>query len=230
MAQDGPNLSPINTASTLVSNTFQVQTGSPDSILATVDNPFPFGINAPPRRNVDPPFFYGKLIVARKPAYPLPHVQQWNIAIERQVGNTSSLMLAYAGSKGTNLLLQGFATVSNINLNHISDKYFSMGSAVGTGAQEEGTTARLRCRSPRQGGLHAQAATRLADPRAAASDLRVIAMGDRTRRAAAWHAGEMLQASHRLQPRQEWERIKRVRDAKAMQDGFIENKGLLEQA
>jgi hypothetical protein len=130
MAQDGPNLSPINTASTAVSNTFQVQTGSPSSILATVDNPLPFGINAPPRRNVDPGFFYGKLIVARNPGYSLPYVQQWNIAIERQLGNSASLSLAYAGSKGTNLELQGFATVSNINLNQIPDQYFSLGSAA----------------------------------------------------------------------------------------------------
>ncbi len=130
LAQDGPNLSPINAASTQVSNTFQVQTGSPDSILATVDNPFPFGINQPPRRNVDPGFFYGKLIVARKPGYDLPYVQQWNAAIERQFGRDSALTLAYAGSKGSNLLLQGFATVSNINLNQIPDQYFSMGSAA----------------------------------------------------------------------------------------------------
>jgi hypothetical protein len=130
LAQDGPNLSPVNAASTAVNNTFQVQTGSPDSILTTVDNPFPFGINQPPRRNVDPGFFYGKLIVARKPGYPLPYVQQWNVAIERQFGKDSVLSLAYAGSKGTNLLLQGFATVSNLNLNQIPDQYFSLGSSA----------------------------------------------------------------------------------------------------
>ena len=130
LAQDGPNLSPVNAASTAVSNAFQVQTGSPDSILTTVDNPFPFGINQPPRRNVDPGFFYGKLIVARKPGYPLPYVQQWNVAIERQFGKDSVLSLAYAGSKGTNLLLQGFATVSNLNLNQIPDQYFSLGSSA----------------------------------------------------------------------------------------------------
>jgi outer membrane receptor protein involved in Fe transport len=130
MAQDGPNLSPINAASTAVNNTFQVQTGSPNSILATVNDPFPFGIAQPPRRNVDPEFFYGQLIVARKPGYPLPYVQQWNLAIERQIGKDSALTVAYAGSQGTNLLLQGFATVSNLNLNQLPDQYFSMGAAA----------------------------------------------------------------------------------------------------
>jgi hypothetical protein len=130
MSQDGPNLSPINAASTAVNNTFQVQTGSPDSILATLSNPFPFGINQPPRRSADPGFFYGKLILARKPGLPLPHVQQWNVAVERQLGEDSALTVAYAGSKGSNLLLQGFATVSNLNLNQLPDQYFSMGSAA----------------------------------------------------------------------------------------------------
>ena len=128
LSQDGPNLSPINAASTSVTNNFQVQNGSPDSILTTVANPFPFGINQPPRNSANPGFFYGKLIVAKKPGYDLPYVQQWNAAIERQIGKDSALTVAYAGSHGSNLLMQGFATVSNLNLNQISDQYFSMGS------------------------------------------------------------------------------------------------------
>ena len=130
LSQDGPNLSPVNAASTSVTNNFQIQTGSPDSILTTVANPFPFGINQPARNAADPSFFYGKLIVAKKPGYNLPHVQQWNVAVERQIGKDSALTVAYAGSHGSNLLLQGFATVSNLNLNQIPDKYFSMGSAA----------------------------------------------------------------------------------------------------
>jgi hypothetical protein len=130
LSQDGPNLSPINAAATAVNNTFQVQSGSPNSILSTVSNPLPFGINQPPRRSADPGFFYGKLIVARKPGYPLPYVQQWNVAVEQQIGKDSALTVAYAGSKGSNLLLQGFATVSNLNLNQLPDQYFSMGAAA----------------------------------------------------------------------------------------------------
>jgi len=130
LSQDGPNLSPINAASTAVNNTFQISSGSPDSILATVSNPFPFGINQPPRNQATPGFLYGKLMIARKPDYPLPYVQQWNVAIEQQIGKDSSLTVAYAGSKGTNLLLQGTFTVSNLQLNQLPDQYFSMGSAA----------------------------------------------------------------------------------------------------
>ena len=113
LSQDGPNLSPVNSAATVANNTFQIQSGSPSSILATVSNPMPFGISPPPRHQADPGFFYGKLMIARKPDYPLPYVQQWNVAVEQQIGKDSALTVAYAGSKGTNLLLQGFATVSN---------------------------------------------------------------------------------------------------------------------
>jgi len=131
LSQDGPNLSPINLAPTSVTNTFQVQTGSPNSILATTANPFPFGISQPVRRSAPPSFFYGQGYFAmRVPGDPTPYVQQWNAAVERQIGKDASLTVAYAGSKGTHLLLQGFATVSNIGLNQLADQYFSMGSAA----------------------------------------------------------------------------------------------------
>jgi outer membrane receptor protein involved in Fe transport len=131
LGQDGSNLSPINGAPTSVNNTFNVQTNSPDSIQATVDNPFPFGINQPIRRNAPPSFFYGQVIFAmRVPGAPTPYVQQWNAAVERQVGKDASLTVAYAGSKGTHLLLQGWATVPQIGLNQLPAQYFSMGPAA----------------------------------------------------------------------------------------------------
>ena len=58
------------------------------------------------------------------------YVQQWNAAVERQIGKDASLTVAYAGSRGTHLLLQGWATVSNFNQNQLPDQYFSMGPAA----------------------------------------------------------------------------------------------------
>ena len=131
LGQDGSDLSPINGAPTSVTNTFQVQTDSPDSIQATVDSPFPFGINQPIRRNAPPSFFYGQAIFAmRVPGGPTPYVQQWNAAVERQIGKDSSLTVAYAGSRGTHLLLQGWATVPEIGLNQLPAQYFSLGPAA----------------------------------------------------------------------------------------------------
>jgi hypothetical protein len=57
-------------------------------------------------------------------------VQQWNAAVERQIGKDASLTVAYAGSKGTHLLLQGWATVPQIGLNQLPAQYFSMGPAA----------------------------------------------------------------------------------------------------
>ncbi len=119
LSQDGPNLSPVNAAQ---------GGGGP---TATVANPFPNGLPQPLRRNATPSDFYGLPIFAmRVPGDPMPYVQQWNAAVERQIGKDSSLTVAYAGSRGTHLLLQGWATVSNINLNQLPDQYFSMGPAA----------------------------------------------------------------------------------------------------
>ena len=130
LGQDGPNLSPVNGAPTSVTNTFQVQTTTPNSILATASNPYPFGITQPARHGAPPSFFYGQSFAMRVPGDPTPYVQQWNAAVERQIGKDASLTGAYAGSKGTNLLMQGWATVPNIGLNQLSDQYFSMGPAA----------------------------------------------------------------------------------------------------
>jgi outer membrane receptor protein involved in Fe transport len=119
LSQDGPNLSPINAAQ---------GGGGP---AATVDNPFPNGLPHPLRRAATPSNFWGLPIFAmRVPGDPTPYVQQWNAAVERQIGKDSSLTVAYAGSRGTHLLLQGWATVSNVNLNQLPDQYFSMGPAA----------------------------------------------------------------------------------------------------
>ena len=119
LSQDGPNLSPVNLAPA---------SGGP---TATVANPFPNGLPSPLRRNATPGDFYGQGIFAmRTPGDKMPYVQQWNAAVERQIGKDASLTVAYAGSRGTHLLLQGWATVSNFNQNQLPDQYFSMGPAA----------------------------------------------------------------------------------------------------
>jgi hypothetical protein len=56
--------------------------------------------------------------------------QQWNLAIERQIGKNGTVQVAYAGSKGTHLLLQGYATASNININQLSDQDLALGATA----------------------------------------------------------------------------------------------------
>ena len=132
LSQDGPNLSPVNNAPTFYS------ASTPG---LSVSNPYPAsvgGINQPLRRNAAPADFYGQgVFVMRVPGQPMSYVQQWNVAVERQIGKDASLTVAYAGSKGTHLLMQGWATVSNIGLNQLPDQYFSLGTGTGPGQLNE---------------------------------------------------------------------------------------------
>ncbi len=130
LAQDGPNFSPINTIVTGVYNSFQVSTGNPDQINATTANPFPQGASLPPGRGANLANYYGSSIVSRVPGESYPYQQQWNLAVERQIGRNGTVTVAYAGSKGTHLLMQGFATASNLNVNQLETKYFALGSAT----------------------------------------------------------------------------------------------------
>ena len=128
LSQDGPNLSPVNNAPTF----YPASTPG-----LSVSNPYPTsagGINPPLRRNVTPANFYGQQVfVMHVPGDHMGYVQQWNTAVERQIGKDASLTVAYAGSRGTHLLMQGWATVSNIGLNQIADQYLALGTGSGAG-------------------------------------------------------------------------------------------------
>jgi hypothetical protein len=132
LSQDGPNLSPVNNAPTF----YPASTPG-----LSVSNPYPAsggGIHQPLRRNVTPADFYGQQVfVMHVPGDHAGYVQQWNGALERQIGKDASLTVAYAGSRGTHLLMQGWATVSNIGLNQIADQYFALGPGAGAGQLNE---------------------------------------------------------------------------------------------
>ncbi len=136
LSQDGPNLSPVNNAPT-----FYTSANAPG---LSVSNPYPAGaggIHQPLRRNATPADFYGQgVFVMRVPGGRMGYVQQWNAAVERQIGKDASLTVAYAGSRGTHLLMQGWATVSNIGLNQLADQYFSLGPGTGAGQLDEALT------------------------------------------------------------------------------------------
>jgi hypothetical protein len=132
LSQDGPNLSPVNNAPTFYA-------GSTPGL--SVSNPYPAaagGITQPLRRNATPADFYGQnVFVMHVPGDHAGYVQQWNGAVERQIGKDASLTVAYAGSRGTHLLMQGWATVSNIGLNQLADQYFALGPGLGAGQLDE---------------------------------------------------------------------------------------------
>jgi hypothetical protein len=127
LSQDGPTSESINSSTTSLSNI----AGS--STLTTIGNPLPNGIVQPIRRNpAELSELLGQAIYSSTGYQPYAYVQQWNLALERAFTKTTTLTVAYAGAKGTHLLLEGNGTQSRLNLNQLSDQYLSFGSALTT--------------------------------------------------------------------------------------------------
>jgi outer membrane receptor protein involved in Fe transport len=121
--QDGPQLSSLTRSAT----TNQNSVGG--AIGATVANPFPTGVSpALGHSQTGVNNLRGSGIWGRGPDQPLGYSQQWNLALERTFGGSSTASLAYAGSKGTHLIIASPYTGSGLQLNQIPDQYLSMGS------------------------------------------------------------------------------------------------------
>jgi hypothetical protein len=132
LSQDGPNSASVNTASTLLTNTY-----NPNNTFSqantTVSNPFPNGVLTPSRGDASRlTALYGQNIQSRITNQPYSYVQQWNVAFEHQLGSTTSYSLAYGASKGVHLQAQGANTWSASNINQLPDQYLSMGSDLET--------------------------------------------------------------------------------------------------
>jgi hypothetical protein len=121
---DGPGGSPINSAGTSLSNTAGVTyAGAP-----TVANPLPNGINQPLGRNpLALTQLLGQGIGSRIPNEPYGYVQQMNFGVERALDSKTTLSVAYAGSKGTHLILSQGYTGTGINRDQLPDQYDSIG-------------------------------------------------------------------------------------------------------
>lgn len=132
LSQDGPNSASVNTAATLVTNTYKGN-NTFSQTNTTVSNPFPAGVLTPSRGDASRlTALYGQNIQSRIPSQPYSYVQQWNLAFEHELGSSASYGLAYGASKGVHLQAQGANTWSASNINQIPDKYLSMGSDLET--------------------------------------------------------------------------------------------------
>jgi hypothetical protein len=122
---DSPTESPINSANTSITNTVG------QSLLTTVANPLPNGIHLPTgRTQAGLDAALGQSITGRIPDQPYGYSQQWNLALERSLDQDSTAAVAYAGSKGTHLILSLTYTGTGLNLNQLPDGYDSLGSAL----------------------------------------------------------------------------------------------------
>ena len=125
LTADSPSASPINSAFTGISNTV----GQP--LLTTVANPLPNGIHLPTgRTQAGLDAALGQGISGRIPSQAYGYSQQWNLAVERAFGTRNTIMVAYAGAKGTHLVLSGGFTGTGLNLNQLPDGYHSRGPAL----------------------------------------------------------------------------------------------------
>jgi len=127
LTADGPGGSPINSAGTNLSNNPGVTyTGMP-----TVANPLPNGVNQPLGRNpLALTQLLGQGISSRVFNQPYGYVQQFNLGVERALDKKSVLSVAYAGSKGTHLVLSQGYTGTGINIDQIPDAYDSIGGTL----------------------------------------------------------------------------------------------------
>ena len=125
---DSPAGSPINSAGTNIVNT-------PGTTLnATVDNPFPNGILLPSGRNpAGLTAVLGQSIGSRIPDQSYGYAQQWNLGFQEALGSETSFTLAYAGAKGTHLVLSEGFTGTGFNLNQLPDQYDAIGGTPATG-------------------------------------------------------------------------------------------------
>jgi len=130
ITQDGPQLSPIERSSVIYGQSYTAPTsGLPTlaNFAVTTANPAPNGLVQPYGRNQSEltSSSLGSGLWARLPKQPYGYGQQWNLAFERSLGSKSTATLAYAGAKGTHLVIASAYTSSALQLNQIPDKYLT---------------------------------------------------------------------------------------------------------
>jgi hypothetical protein len=130
ITQDGPQLSPIERSSTTNGQSYTAPTsGLPtlSNFAVTIANPMPNGLTLPYGRNQSKltSSSLGNGLWARLPHQPYGYGQQWNLALERALDSKSTATIAYAGAKGTHLVIASAYTASALQLNQIPDTYLN---------------------------------------------------------------------------------------------------------
>lgn len=113
-------------------------TGS--SPITSMDNPIPDGIQLPGGHSQT--FLnslLGKAVTAAVPDQSYPYTQQWNVAVQQQIGGDASLQAAYVGSSGVHLL-------ESRQMNTLADKYLK--EAAGQVANGQAATIAQTVNNP----------------------------------------------------------------------------------
>jgi hypothetical protein len=124
LTADGPGSSSINSAGTGINNNVG------QTLLTTVANPFPNGINLPAGRSQAAlNQLLGQGISSRISNQPYGSAQQYNLGFERSLDKKSVLTVSYAGAKGTHLVLSQGYTGTGLNIDQLPDQYDAIGGA-----------------------------------------------------------------------------------------------------
>jgi hypothetical protein len=119
--------------------------------FATLDNPFPNGLNLPTGSSLGPNTFLGlgAGTIVRENANPEYH--SWNFSVQRELGFQSVLEVNYTGSRGTHLLMP------DTSLSRLDPQYWGLGrTALNANVPNPSTAlSRIRDRSsaPRQSSI-----------------------------------------------------------------------------
>jgi hypothetical protein len=90
---------------------------------ATLENPYPNGLNVPPGNSLGASTFLGLGIGTESRADSNPQYQSWNFSIQRELPAGSVIEVNYTGSKGTHLYFGGGVE----NQNRLDPSYWSQG-------------------------------------------------------------------------------------------------------
>jgi hypothetical protein len=124
-----PATAPINGAST----PWVPTANSGLTPVATLNNPFPTGINPAPGRNASyESIILGTSIILPIPQDATPYIMNWNAGFERQLSNTQVIDVSYVATRGVHLRMGGDSAPSDggPNLNQIPSQYLSLGSQL----------------------------------------------------------------------------------------------------
>jgi hypothetical protein len=119
------SLPPFQSAINAATTTMVTSANGGLTPLNTLSNPFPGGLIEPLNNNpAGLTRFEGQSFNAPIPGQPFASVQQWNLQVQRELGDGLSVDVGYAGSKATHL------SFSVIQINQLPDQYLSMGAAL----------------------------------------------------------------------------------------------------
>jgi hypothetical protein len=94
--------------------------------FATLNNPFPNGINAPPQRNSNyQQILLGLGVTSAEPTNPHGYTEQYNISLQRELPGGAVAEVAYAGLRGVHLY-----RYPGEQLNQLPDQYLSLGAQL----------------------------------------------------------------------------------------------------